>query len=34
MAFLDNGTQINIIMPGFIENHSLDIRPLSDLMGG
>ena len=33
MALLDNGTQINTIMLGFIENHSLDVRPLSDLMG-
>ena len=28
MALLDNDTQINTIMPGFIENHSLDIGPL------
>ena len=34
MALLDNGTQINTIMPGFIENHSLDVGPLSDLVGG
>ena len=33
MALLDNGTQINTIMPGFVENHSLNIGPLSDLMG-
>ena len=33
MAFLDNGRQINTVMPGFIENHSLDIGPLSDLIG-
>ena len=33
MALLDNGTQINTIMPGFVENHSLDIGPLSDLIG-
>ena len=33
MALLDNGVQINTIMPGFAENHSLDIRPLSDLVG-
>ena len=32
-GFLDNGTQINIITLGFTENHSLDIRPLSDLIG-
>ena len=34
MAILDNGAQINTIMPGYIENHSLDVRPLSDLMVG
>ena len=33
MALLDSGAQINTIMPGFIENHSLDVGPLSDLMG-
>ena len=33
MAVLDNGAQINTITLGFIENHSLDIGPLSDLMG-
>ena len=33
MAFLDNSTQINTIMPKFIENHSLDGGPLSDLIG-
>ena len=30
---MDNGMQINTIMPGYVENHSLDIRPLSDLVG-
>ena len=25
MALLDNGTQINTIMPGYIKNHSLDV---------
>ena len=34
MALLDNGTQINTIMPGFIENHSLDVSCLSNLVGG
>ena len=33
MALLDNGTQINTIMLGFVENHSLDLGPLSDLVG-
>ena len=34
MALLDNGAQINTITPGCIENHSLDIAPISDLVGG
>ena len=34
MALLDNSAQINTIMLGFIENNSLDMGPLSDLMGG
>ena len=34
MALLDNGVQINTIMPGYMENHSLDVRPISDLVGG
>ena len=33
MAFLDNGMQINMIMPSFVEEHSLDVGPLSDLVG-
>ena len=33
MALLDNGPQINTIMPEFIETHSLDVGPLSDLIG-
>ena len=33
MDLLGNGSQINTIMPRFIENHSLDVGPLSDLMG-
>ena len=33
MALLDNGTEVNTIMLGFIENHPLDIGPLSDLVG-
>ena len=32
MALLDNSAQINTITPEFIENHSLDVRPLSDLI--
>ena len=32
MALLDNGAQINTIMPEFIDKHSLDVGPLSDLI--
>ena len=32
MALLDNGTQINTIMPSFVKNHSLEVGPLSDLV--
>ena len=33
MALLDNGAQINTITPGFIEDHSLDVGPLLDVIG-
>ena len=33
MALLDNGAQINTIMPGFAKNHSLEVGPISDLVG-
>ena len=33
MALLDNGTQINTITPSFVEEHSSDVAPLSDLVG-
>ena len=33
MALLDNGAQINTIMLGFVENHSLDMGPQSDPVG-
>ena len=33
MALLDNGTQVNTIMSGYVENHSMDIWPLSELVG-
>ena len=28
MALLDNGAQINTIMPGFVKNHSFEVGPL------
>ena len=34
MALLDNGAQINTIMLGFIEDCSLDVGPLLDLVCG
>ena len=34
MALLDNGTQMNTITPDFIESYSLEVGPLSDLVGG
>ena len=33
MAFLDNGMQINTIMARYVENYSLDVGPISDLVG-
>ena len=32
MALLNNGAQINTIMPSFHRAHSLEVRPLSDLV--
>ena len=34
MALLNNGTQINTFAPNFIKTHSLEVGPLSDLVGG
>ena len=34
MALLDNGMQINTIMPSFVKTHSLEVGPLSDLVSG
>ena len=31
LALLDSGLTINVMTPGFIEAHSLDIGPLDDL---
>ena len=33
MVLLDNSTQINTITPNFVESHSLEVEPLSDLVG-
>ena len=33
MALLDNGAQINTITPSFIKTCSLEVGPLSDLVG-
>ena len=33
MALLDNSMQINTIMPSFVKTHSLEVGPLSDLVG-
>ena len=34
MAHFDNGAQINTIMPSFVEEYSLNVGPLSDIVGG
>ena len=33
MAVLDNGTQINTIMPSYAKSHSLEMGPITDLIG-
>ena len=33
MALLDNGTQVNTIMPMYVSDHSLQVGPITDLMG-
>ena len=33
MALLDNGVQVNTIMPRYIKEHSLPMGPITDLMG-
>ena len=33
MALFDNGTQVNTIMPRYVSNHSLEVGPITDLMG-
>ena len=33
MALLDNGTQVNTIMPRYVRDHSLQVGPITDPMG-
>ena len=33
MALLDNGAQVNTITPRYIKEHSLQVGPITDLMG-
>ena len=33
MALLDNGAQVNTIMPRYVHEHSLEMGPITDLMG-
>ena len=33
MALMDNGVQVNTITPRYVNNHSLQVGPISDLMG-
>ena len=33
MALLDNGAQVNTIMPWYVREHSLQVGPINDLMG-
>ena len=33
MTLLDNGAQINTIMPRYVHGHSLEMGPITDLMG-
>ena len=33
MAFLDNVAQVNTITPRYIKEHSLQVGPITDLMG-
>ena len=33
MALLDNSMQINTIMPNYVKNHSLEMGPITDLIG-
>ena len=33
MALLENGDQVNTIMPRYVSNHSLQVGPITDLIG-
>ena len=33
MALLDNAAQLNTIMPSYVCEHSLEMGPITDLMG-
>ena len=33
MALFDNGAQVNTIMPRYVHEHSLEVGPITDLMG-
>ena len=33
MALLDNGAQINTIMPKYVRDHSLQMGPITDVLG-
>ena len=33
MALLDNGAQVNTITPRYVSEHSLQVGPITDLMG-
>ena len=33
MALLDNGAQVNTIMPRYVNDHSLQVGPITNLMG-
>ena len=33
MVLMDNGAQVNTIMPRYVSNHSQQVGPITDLMG-
>ena len=33
MALLDNGAQVNTIIPRYVRDHSLQVGPITNLMG-